>query len=94
MDNSIKLAFTDKTLTNLAGFNYGQEIYEKQVDGKIDINQKYEIIFPDQIKGVAPSFVQGFFKQIVEKIGRLTTIQNSIIISSDPDFEKRFMSKL
>lgn len=57
------------TLTHLAGNGYGQEIYENQVKGKIDYNNQTEIIFPDTIKDLAISFVQGFTADIFETIG-------------------------
>lgn len=60
MNNSVNLKFNN-TLTNLAGYDYGCEIYRTQVKGKININEIFTIQFPSQITGVASSFVQGFF---------------------------------
>lgn len=64
MSNGIGLVF-DNTLTNLAWYEYGKKVYEQQVQGKIDLNEEFQLVFPKQIKGVASSFVQGFFEQIV-----------------------------
>lgn len=65
MSNGIGLVF-DNTLTNLAWYEYGKKVYEQQVQEKIDLNEEFQLVFPKQIKGVASSFVQGFFEQIVE----------------------------
>lgn len=93
MENRIELRFTN-TLTNLAGYDFGLNIYNTQVKGKINLNQPFEIIFPKQIKGVASSFVQGFFENIVEEIGLLQTEKNTRIISEKPGFADMIMKKL
>lgn len=66
--NTIVLQF-DKAATRVAGFPYGKSIFEKQVKGKINYSEYTEIVFPDSIKRVASSFVQGFFEEIVQNIG-------------------------
>jgi hypothetical protein len=89
----VELAF-DNTLTNLAGYDYGISIYNNQVDGKLDLNTSFEIVFPTQIRGVASSFVQGFFEKIVDTIGLLQTEKNAVIISDKQGFSEMVMSKL
>ena len=37
--NRVTLKFNN-TLTNLAGAEFGKEIYEEQVKGKLDLNKK------------------------------------------------------
>ena len=93
MNNSIELVF-DNTLTNLAGYDYGVSIYNSQVKGKIDLNTEFFIVFPKQIRGVASSFVQGFFENIVDDIGLLQTEKNTRIVSERPGFAEMIMSKL
>lgn len=93
MSNRIELVF-DNTLTNLAGYEYGKKVYEQQVQGKIDLNEEFQLVFPKQIKGVASSFVQGFFEQIVTTIGLLKTEKNATIISEKDGFSEMIMSKL
>lgn len=66
--NEIRLQF-DKMTTRLAGNPYGRTIYETQVKDKIDFLAENVIIFPDSIDKVASSFTQGFFAEIVEKVG-------------------------
>jgi len=91
--NKISLEF-DKTLTNLAGYDYGKAIYDEQVKGKIDIDKEFGIEFPSQIRGVASSFVQGFFEDIVDNIGLIETEKNVHIISENEGFHQMVMSKL
>lgn len=46
MDNIIELSF-DKALTILAGFDFGESVYNEQVKGKVDLNRDIHIVFPD-----------------------------------------------
>lgn len=72
MDNVVTLTF-DKSIPNLAGYEYGVATYEDQIKGKVDINKEFEIIFPDYIEMTASSFVQGLFSEIVNQIGLANT---------------------
>ena len=65
--NIIKLSF-DKTLTYLAGNPFGVAEYHKIKD-KVDFNKINVFVFPDTIERIGTSFVQGFFSEIVEKVG-------------------------
>lgn len=67
-ENIITLSF-GKSETRIGGFPHGKEVFDKQVKDKIDYMGKNVIIFPDQIIKVASSFTQGFFSDIVSKIG-------------------------
>lgn len=91
--NKVILYF-EKALTNLAGYEFGIETYEKQVKGKIDINKDFIIEFPKQIKVVASSFVQGFFEEIVNEIGLLATEERAIIVSENDKIVKTLIKKL
>lgn len=92
--NSIKLFFNDKTLSNLAGYDFGKSVYDEQVKGKLDLSHEFSFEFPDEIKGVASSFVQGFFADIVAQIGLLATEQRVKIISINERIEKTLLQKL
>ncbi|MDG4984412.1 hypothetical protein OGZ51_09680 [Lactococcus lactis] len=60
----------DKTTSRLAGNPYGKEVYHSQVEDKyINYSEPLTVVFPDNIKKVASSFVQGFFTVLVSKIG-------------------------
>ena len=73
--NEIYLRF-DKMIVGLAGYDYGKTVYEEQVS-----NKKIIIVFPDQIQRIASSFIQGFFDEIVKRIG-IAGIEKQIEIKS------------
>ena len=67
-NNHVKLEF-DKTITRLAGFPYGEAVYNEQIKGCVDLSKPVTIEFPEQIIKIASSFVQGFFKEIIQEVG-------------------------
>lgn len=80
-NNTVKLNF-DKSVTRLAGYEFGVKTYEDQINGKINFNElPITIEFPEQIVRVASSFVQGFFKTLTEKFG-YNLIGNEVILKS------------
>ena len=56
MMKTINLQFP-KSETRLAGFPYGEAVYNEQVKDIITFEDKIEIVFPNQIEKVASSFV-------------------------------------
>lgn len=72
-----------KSETSLAGFPYGDDVYQNQVKENISFEGDITIIFPDQIEKVASSFVQGFFANIVMAIGYKGIEKNVKIISKN-----------
>ncbi len=58
------------TLTRISGNDYGRHIYETQIAGKIDFDDKTKIIFPKNIEGVGISFVQGLAGKLIDKYGK------------------------
>lgn len=66
--NYIELSF-NKTLTGLAGNPFGQFIYKEQVAPKLRTDTMNVIVFPKQIEDIAISFIQGFFKEIMNEYG-------------------------
>lgn len=46
-EQELFLEIKDKSLTKLAGNSYGRKLFDAQVDGKIDLNQPFVIVFPD-----------------------------------------------
>lgn len=85
--NRVELIF-NKAETRLAGFPYGREVYEKQVKNYINVGEEIEIVFPNQIEKVASSFVQGFFSELVSKIGYLGIEKHVKIIASSEKLSK------
>ena len=69
MDNQILLEF-DPELNCLAGTGYGQEVYNSQVKGKLDFNEKITIKFPERIKTASSSFIGGFLGELIKDIGK------------------------
>lgn len=80
-NNTFNLVF-NKTVTHLAGFLYGSEVYKEQVEKNIDFNNTIVIIFPKEIVRVASSFTQGFFQKIIEKTG-YKDFSNKVKIQSE-----------
>lgn len=81
MKNRIALRF-DNTLTRLAGYDFGEETFKTQVEGKFDSKKPpITIAFPDNIIKTSSSFVQGFFEKFVVLYG-FKCIGKEIIIDS------------
>lgn len=74
----------EDSITGLAGFPYGKAVFDEQVKNEVtaaDYEQGIEIVFPDKIKRITSSFVQGFFSDLVTQLGYYG-VQNSIKVSS------------
>lgn len=71
----------EKTITKLAGNQFGRVTYENQVK---DYNyvDKLKIIFPKKIDNIALSFIQGFFGNLLKNIG-IAGIEKQVEILSD-----------
>lgn len=69
----------------LAGNPFGRDIYNKFFDGKFDINKKNTIIFPECVKIICSSFVQGLFSKVLESHSTEEII-NSLNISDEKIF--------
>ncbi len=80
----IELKF-EKSDTRLAGFPYGRAVYDQQVKNIIDYNSETTIVFPVQIEKVASSFVQGFFADIIKKIGYAGLERQIKIVAGTPE---------
>ena len=93
MGNIIKLKF-DKTVTRLAGYPYGRHIYDTQVKDVIDFSQCVQIEFPEQIVAIASSFVQGFFDEIIKKVGILGIGRQVIVMAPSIDVEDTIIKNL
>ena len=74
MTNNIELVF-NKMITNLAGNRFGKDVYIEQIEKKIDINQKNIVIFPVQIEDIASSFIEGIYKVLGERYGKLNALE-------------------
>lgn len=76
----INLEF-EKSQTKLAGNPFGRQVYSEQVKNKINYNDEVTFIFPERIDGIATSFIQGFFSELVKSIG-VAGIKDKVAIQS------------
>lgn len=91
--NKIVLTF-DKTITGLAGNPYGVEEYNKQVKELFNWEDKNEIVFPEHIKKVGISFIQGFFNEILSKVDKNEIDKYVTIRSSSEELTSKIMENL
>lgn len=92
-DNKVILTFR-KDLSNLAGYDFGLSVFNEQVKDKVNIREDFEIIFPIHITGIASSFVQGFFSEIVGEIGLMKTEEHAKIRASSDALANAIIEKL
>lgn len=85
----------DNSVTRLAGNPYGKSIYESQVkDSYNDYLEKLTIVFPNNIEKVASSFVQGFFSELVLKIGYEGIEKNVEVKSGSKELSDLILKRL
>ena len=80
MENRFELVF-GKAETSLAGYPFGEKTFTEQVSAQIDYEKHVTIVFPENIKMVASSFIQGFFDEIIKHIG-FKSIDEKVTIES------------
>lgn len=91
MNKRILLEFP-KTLTRLTDNPYGKQVFAEQVADKIDYQAENTIVFPKQIIKASSSFVQGFYSEIIKKIG-YEGLDEHIIIESENTTLKESIKK-
>ncbi len=84
----INLEF-DKTLTSLAGNQFGKSEFNKQIQN-VQYEDCYELSFPDRIQNMATSFIQGFFQEFVRCFG-ISGIEEKVEIKSTIPNLKQFI---
>ena len=100
----ISLEIKDRSLTKLAGNSYGRKLFDAQVDGRIDLNEPFTIVFPEQIDYLASSFIQvNFIKirnikyngEIYTEIGREGMEKNfDVVVSKISNPKKTILDRL
>ncbi|MFR4986813.1 MAG: hypothetical protein ACLUCH_05410 [Lachnospirales bacterium] len=94
--NEIKIN-VNKTITKIAGNELGVEKYNEKIKSICDDikDQKFKIIFSDNIDFIAPSFIQGFFEDIVLQIG-IEGIENNFEFYAKqiPDLKETIIDSL
>ena len=93
MSNCVKLEF-EKSLVGLAANPFGKSVFKKQVEGKLNEEQKITIIFPERIERIASSFVQGFFSQWIDKYGVEWVRKNIDVSVSNEELKKTVYENL
>ena len=91
--NNINLEF-DKTISGLAGNEYGYEEYKKQIKEKFDIEKLNIITFPNNIEKVAISFIQGMFRDILSKINKDELEKYVQINSSSEELTQKIINNI
>ena len=56
-------------VTILAGYEYGRDLWQTYRPIDFEMHDDYYIRFPEQIEGIATSWIDGFFKDLIETIG-------------------------
>ncbi|MFR7370715.1 MAG: STAS-like domain-containing protein [Thomasclavelia ramosa] len=87
MTNKIILTLPS-TLSRISGNEYGQSIFENQVEKKISQDEINEIIFPDTVQAVGISFVKGLMGTMINKYGREKIFEHFLFTSNNKDVEK------
>lgn len=91
--NKILLTF-DKTITRLAGNEFGYKTYKEQVEKNIKWNEINEIAFPNEIDRIAISFIQGFARDILKRIDK-NDIESLLIFStSSKELELKIINNI
>lgn len=85
----------DKTISNLTGNKYGRNEFDRQVKDNIAYDKKVILHFPDNIRNIASSFIQGFFDAMVKEIG-INGIESSVDMTSNsiPSIKEYILKKL
>ena len=69
--NIISLIFPDD-LHHIAGKDFGIEVYQRQIKDKIIEDEQNILKFPEQVRGVSISFIQGLLSGIQSDFSPLT----------------------
>ena len=65
--NIIVLTFS-YPLKVLAGNDFGREIFQQQIESKFKFDMINTLVFPDTVKIICSSFVQGLFSKYLENM--------------------------
>lgn len=82
--NILKITLEDKTITNLVGNRFGRFAFEKSGGRQLDFSGDILLIFPAEVDRVSPSFIQGFFNEILDHI-ELTKLEEVLVVESRVD---------
>lgn len=92
-ENRIYIEFNEN-LPVLVGEEFGKEVYKNQIEHNFKYNSKNIIVFPDQIKKISISFIEGMFKEILKKIDKKNIERFINIESKSEELKKKIMSNI
>ncbi len=75
-----------KEFTHIAGYDYGELIYNEQVKPFFNGIDKLEIRFPNHIEGIAISFVQGFISGMLKIVLDKSVLLELITLKASSDY--------
>jgi len=76
----------DKAFTHIAGYEYGESIYNEQVKPFFNGKDKLEIRFPNHIEGIAISLVQGFINGMLKIVPDKSELLNLITLKASSNY--------
>ena len=93
MENLIQLGF-DKVTTNLAGNQYGNQVFENQIQKKLDYTKLNIIVFPEVIEDISSSFIKGIYKFIGEKFGKTKALEIMCLHAENFDAQEKIKESI
>lgn len=87
----INLEFEPLSMPSLSGDAKGEAVFKKQVEPKLlesDYQNGFIIKFPDHISIIGASFLQGFVREMVRKIGYDGIVNRVRFETSDEELTK------
>ena len=90
---TINLTFS-KSMIALAGNPFGRNTFREQVVPHLEGEDKFCIVFPNQIEMIASSFVQGFFAHWLQEYGVEGVFQHVQVMAKDDDVVRRICENL
>ena len=91
--NIIELNFIP-TVTRITGNKYGYTTYNEQIKPKIKENEKNIIVFPDNIKAIGISFVQGMMTDEIIKYGKQGVSEHFEFKSSNANVVEKIIESI
>ena len=91
--NIIELNFIP-TVTRITGNKYGYTTYNEQIKPKIKENEKNIIVFPDNIKAIGISFVQGMMTEEIIKYGKQGVLEHFEFKSSNANVVEKIIESI
>ena len=91
----INLNFPQQT-HYVTGSKYGKTVFDEQIQNQIKNSKldSYDIHFPDTVKGVSISFVQGFIENLIHNYGKSEVLKHVNLKSNNKELENRLRKNM